>query len=325
MSKPIDYDALVKGMARATSFFIGSHHNPDGDGIGSTIALGIALERMNKRVTMYNRDGVPFNLKFLPNVDIVVSAIDANASFDMTIMVDCTQRNRISDDFADFKNTGEVVCVDHHILDRAEADYMLIDENAASTGEVVLHILEHAGSKICPEIAQCIYTTLVVDTGFFKYSNTSSHVLKVAGDLVDLGASPWFVAKHLEESHPESSLRLLALSLGTLTLDMNGGYSTMDITQDMLARSGSLMEYSEEFATYPRSIKGVEVSALFREVENGVIKVSMRSKDIVDVAKIAKSFGGGGHSHAAGFRMKCTLSEARKRVAKAVGLALKFD
>lgn len=314
MVKQIDYDAFIAKLRGAKSFIIASHYNPDGDGIGSTLALGEALRKMDKRVVMYNRDGVPFNLKFLPGSSGVVDKIDPNFLFDIGLMVDCAQRKRISDEFAAMKNVGSVVCIDHHLLENAEADLLLIDKDAASTGEVVLHLMEHAGVKISKSIAQCIYTTLVVDTGFFKYSNTSAHTLRVAGGLVDAGASPWDVAKYLDESHPASGLKLLALSLATLDIDCDGEYATMDLTREMLDRSGAMMEYSEEFASYPRSIEGVEVSALFREVEDNLVKISLRSKDYVDVAAIAKSFGGGGHSHAAGFRIRCSMEEAKSKL-----------
>ncbi|MBT3181973.1 MAG: bifunctional oligoribonuclease/PAP phosphatase NrnA [Deltaproteobacteria bacterium] len=322
MSKSVNYDSFVDRVKESKSFIIGSHYNPDGDGIGSTLALGIALGRMGKSVVMYNRDGVPFNLKFLKNYEQFVTDIDVNVSYDMMIMVDCAQKNRVSDDFANLKNIGNTICIDHHDLEGVEADLLLIDKNAASTGEVVLHLLEHAGVEICSEIAQAIYTTLVVDTGFFKYSNTSSDVLKIAGQLVEAGASPWTVARELDESKPFAAMRLLSYALESMEVSMNGQYCTMDLTLDMLKRSGALMEHSEEFATYPRSVLGVEVAALFREVEDGAVKISLRSKDVVDVAKIAKSFGGGGHAHAAGFRVRLSLQEAKDKVASAISDSL---
>lgn len=318
MSLKVDYKNVIEEIKKANTFFIGSHVNPDGDGIGSTIALGMALTSLGKSVTMYNENGVPYNLSFLKGSDEVVSVLRPDAKFDMAIMVDCAQRNRISEDFAGHEGISSYICIDHHELDDAQADLMLVDKNAASTGEVVLHVIEALGVPVDETIAECIYTTLVVDTGFFKYSNTSSHALEIAGDLVRKGASPWRVAMHLDESNPESTYKLLSLSLATLNIDCDGKYSTMDITAEMLQMSGAKMEYSEEFATYPRSIAGVEVSALFREVDDGKVKISMRSKDYVDVAKIAKMFGGGGHAHAAGFRMKANIAEAKKRLLETV-------
>jgi phosphoesterase RecJ-like protein len=273
---------------------------------------------MGKSVVMYNRDGVPYNLGFLKGSEKVATKLSGNEKFDLAIMVDCAQRDRISEDFEKHKGISSYICIDHHELDVADADFLLVDKNAASTGEVVLHVIENMGVAIDQQIAECIYTTLVVDTGFFKYSNTSAHALEIASGLVKKGASPWRVAMHLDESNPEATYRLLALSLSTLDLKCEGKYASMEITEEMLKKSGAKMEYSEEFATYPRSIAGVEVSALFREVENERVKVSLRSKNYVDVAKISKKFDGGGHCRAAGFRMKAGLSEAKKIVFEAV-------
>ncbi len=322
MSKDLDYGALANEIKKAHSFIIGSHLNPDGDGIGSILALGMALSRMGKDVLMYSKDGVPFNLAFLPEVEKIRREFPAGHHFDMAIMLDCAQRSRISEEFAALKGAGIFICIDHHLLEKAEADLLLIDKAAASTGEVVMHLLEKAGFEITPEIAQCIYTTLVVDTGFFKYSNTSAHSLEMASRLVKLGADPWASAKNLEESRPIETMRLLALSLSTISVGMKGKYCSMEISQNMLSESGASMEHSEEFATYPRSIAGVEVSALFREVEPKLTKVSLRSKDIVDVAKVARFFGGGGHARAAGARIRLPLGEAKIALEKIVNKEL---
>jgi len=318
-----DYGAFLKGIEGARSFVIASHFSPDGDGIGSTLALGMALERMGKRVVMYNRDRLPENLEFLPGAGRLVRELSADARFDMAIMVDCAQRKRISEEFAAHQGFGKLACIDHHKLKDLEAEITLLDDCAASTGEVVLHLMETAGIDIDVDLAQCIYTTLVVDTGFFRYSSTNAHALEIASQLVRNGASPWEVAKNLDESYPASRLRLLALSLSTLELGMEGKYATMEVTQGMLKESGAGMEYSDEFATYPRSVKGVEVAALFREVEGGVIKISLRSKDSVDVAELARPMGGGGHSRAAGLRIRGTMEQAKSKLAGAVEEALK--
>lgn len=317
------YDELIGRIKKGKRFLVVSHYNPDGDAIGSTLALGIFLRRMGKDAVLYNRDGVPDNLKFLPFSDGIVRKIDPASSFDLAIMVDCGQRKRISDDFANFKGMKEVACIDHHILETPEADFSLMDSEAASTGEVVMRLIKHLAGACGAEIAQCIYTTIVVDTGFFKYSNTNRGIFDLASELVGQGASPWIVAKNLEESYPASRMRLLALSLASLKIELGGRYATMDVTQDMLKNSGATMDMSDEFAVFPRSIDGVEVSALFRDLEGGKIKVSMRSKDFVDVAAVAFKFGGGGHARAAGFQMSGTMDEAKKKVLSALGDRLK--
>jgi phosphoesterase RecJ-like protein len=265
---------------------------------------------------------VPWNLKFLPGTDGFVSNLAPDSEFDMAIMVDCAQRKRVSEDFAEHKGFKSVVCIDHHRLENSDVDHLLLDDGAASTGEVVMRLMKKAGGEVSADVAQLIYATLVVDTGFFKYSTTNAHVFALAAELVEAGAQPWVVAKHLEESFPAARLKLLARSLATLSVDLGGRYASMDITQAMLRETGASIEYSDEFATYPRMIEGAEAAALFREVEDGLIKISLRSKDVVDMAALAKSMGGGGHSRAAGVRIRASMEEAKKKMKAAIEEAL---
>jgi phosphoesterase RecJ-like protein len=320
-----EYRAFIDRLNAAETFIVASHSSPDGDGIGSTIAMGLLLERMGKQALLYNSDPVPANLRFLPNSDRFVSRIEPDAVFDMAIMVDCAQRKRVSKAFAEHPGFQTVACIDHHLLEGSEADALLLDDSAASAGEVVMRLMKKAGCELDADVALLIYTTLVVDTGFFKYSSTSSHVFALASELVAAGAEPWLVAKHLEESYPAARLKLMAASLSTLEFEFDGHYAHMEVTRDMLARTGATMELSDEYANYPRSVAGVEVSALFREVEEGLVKVSLRSKDVVDVSALARSMGGGGHARAAGVRIRAPMAEAKQRIRDAVAKALKTD
>lgn len=313
-----DYAALIDRIAKGTRFLVASHYNPDGDGIGSTLAMGICLARMGKEVCLYNRDPLPSSLAFLPGAGGIVRTLPSGGRFDCSIMVDCAQQKRISDAFAAFPGRGVVACIDHHLLETPEAELTLVDSEAASTGEVILRLARQMGMELDAPLAQCIYTTLVVDTGFYRYSNTNAHTLSLAAELVSAGAEPWDVARNLEESYPASRMRLLGQALASLSIGHGGRYATMEVTQAMLAATGALLEHSDEFAVYPRAIAGVEVSALFREGDDGRVKVSLRSKDAVDVAAIARGFGGGGHARAAGFQMRSTLEEAKRRVEEAV-------
>lgn len=318
-----DYAAIIATIQTGKRFLIASHYSPDGDGIGSTVALGLMLRRLGKEAVLYSRDPVPESLGFLPDAGRFVRRIGPDEVFDCAIMVDCAQRKRISEEFAAHKGFRSVACIDHHQYEEGEADVMLLDVEAASAGEVVLRLAKRLGIPTDAAIAQCIYTTLVIDTGFFKYSSTDARVLKLAAELVEAGASPWEVAKHLEESYPPSRMKLLAQSLATLAFDVEGRYATMEVTQAMLTSTGALMEYSDEFATYPRAIAGVEVAALFRETGDGIVKVSLRSKDLVDVAALARVMGGGGHARAAGVRIRGTMAEAKEKIRAAIETALK--
>ncbi len=318
----IDYVSFSEQLKRAKRVLIVSHYSPDGDAIGSTIALGLAIERRGKEVVLYNRDGVPTQVAHLPECGRIEQSLDPKSSFDMTIMVDCAQPKRVSDEFDALAGKGVLAIIDHHILEQTPAEVTLIDDGAASTGEVVLRFMDHEGMELDTPIAECIYTTLVVDTGFFRYSNTNERVLALASRLVAAGASPWATARQMEESYTPARMKLLGLALESIAFEYDGQYSHMTVTQQMLTQAGAKMDETDEFATYPRAVAGVEVSALFREMDDGGVKVSLRSKDRVDVAMIAKQFEGGGHARAAGCRMKGTVAQMQQAIRTAVEKAL---
>ncbi len=307
------YDEIIKILKEKKRILIGSHINPDGDALGSTAALGIALAKMGKELVLYNRDGVPATLAFLPNSNLIVREIP-DMPFDAAILVDCATPDRAGAPFEKANIVGPRIVIDHHKIDKSAVDVSCIDESAASAGEVVLRILKRMKVPVTADIAMCIYCTLAVDTGFFRYSNTTEAVLATASELVGLGADPWTVAKNLEESYPPARFHLLARSLATLEISEDGRYAHMDVTQKMIGETGAGIEMSDEFASIPRSIDRVLVSALFREMPSGKIKVSLRSKETIDVSAIAKRFDGGGHAHAAGFSITATLGEAKQKM-----------
>jgi phosphoesterase RecJ-like protein len=316
------YDEVAKVIKENRTFLIASHISPDGDAIGSTLALGIALKKIGKEIVMFNRDGVPSNLMFLAGADKFTKNIP-DTKFDAAILVDCAAPDRAGQTFEEAVVTGPKIAIDHHRIEEKDVDISCIDETAASTGDVVLRILNRMNLPITADIAMCIYCTLVVDTGFFRYSNTTEAVLRVAADMVSLGADPWTVARNLEESYPVARFFLLARALASLKTAYDGRYAHMDITQQMIAETGAGIEMSDEFAGIPRSINSVMVSALFREISAGKIKVSLRSKEDIDVSDIAKRFGGGGHSHAAGCSITGTLQEAKDKIEEIVSQILK--
>ena len=302
---------------------ITAHINPDGDGIGSMLALGEAIAAMGKKVTLYTRDDVPETLSFLPGSYKIVHEVPNAADVDAAIMVDCGEPKRAGDDFANWLGDKPIAVIDHHLYTELPGAVMCLNVEAASAGEVTWYVIGELKAKRSAQMALCIYTTLVVDTGFFRYSNTTSKVLALAAQLVETGADPWFVARNLDESHPERRLRLLAKSLDSLTVLENGRYALMEVTQAMLKETGAELTDSDEFAPYPRSIDSVEVSALFREESPGRTKISLRSKQTVNVAELARRHGGGGHERAAGFGIDKSLEETKELVAKEMHEVLK--
>lgn len=312
------YDAVVNVLQSGRRFLIVSHAHPDGDAIGSTIALGLALEHMGKEVVLFNADTVPWNLKFLPYSDRIVNQLSASECFDATIMVDVAQAERVGKLFVDCKEKGKLVCIDHHLNIPDGFDVKCLDGTAASTGDVIYRLLKCLGQPITKEIATLIFCTLVVDTGNFRYSNTTASVMNSAKELVEAGADPWEVAQNLEENNPPEMIDLLQRVLKTMEFHMNNNVATIVLTKQMLAESGASVEVSEEFINFPRSIAGVEVAVLFREASPDRFKVSLRSKKTFDVAKLVSNFGGGGHKHAAGCTIEADLATARRQILTAI-------
>lgn len=312
------YDAVVKVIQEGRRFLIVSHAHPDGDAIGSTIALGMALERMGKEAVLFNADPVPWNLKFLPGSNRIVDHIDGSASFDATIMVDVAQAERVGKRFVECKEKGKLVCIDHHLNIPDGFDVKCLDGSAASTGDVILRLLKLIGQPITKDIATLIFCTLVVDTGNFRYSNTTASVMNSAKELVEAGADPWEVASNLEENNPPEMIDLLQRVLRTMEFHNNKSVATIVLTKQMLEETGASVEVSEEFINFPRSIAGVEVAVLFRETSKDRFKVSLRSKTTFDVAKLVAKFGGGGHQHAAGCTIESDLAAARKQILSAI-------
>lgn len=313
-------NVVIKAIKAYKSFLVVSHYHPDGDAIGSALALGVSLKKLKKKVVVYNRDPVPFNLHFLPAIKQVTNTFP-EGRFDCAIMVDCAQPKRISKEFADAveaKKFKTLICIDHHLLDAKVGDIDCIDPQAASTGCVIWSILKKMRLHKSADIANLIYCTMVVDTGSFRYSNTTEKVFLLAAELLREGASPWFVAQNLEENNPVNRYRLLGLSLKSLHISFNGQFASMDVTREMLKEAQAHEDLSDEFANFPRSIAGVEVSALYREMEDGRIKISMRSKTKIDVSQVAKQFGGGGHKHAAGCVINADLPTAKGMIEKAI-------
>jgi len=317
---------LLNILTRNKSFVIAGHINPEGDAIGSILALALGLKKTGrKNIHLLSRDGVPANLKFLPYAGLV-KQLPPKKTVDVLIIADCNTLERTGFREVKAKNT---VIIDHHIPpDNAGESELykklsagLIDPKAAATGMLIFKLLTALNIPIDKDMATNLYTAILVDTGGFRYSNTSPESLRMACHLVEAGARPWDITKELYESIPYKSVKLLGLSLATL--DKKDGIAWMTATRDMFKKTGTTSEDSEDFVDYPRKVKESEVAVFFREDEKDVFKLSLRSKGKIDVQKIANSFGGGGHFAAAGCKLKGTLRDVQKKVFAEVRKAIK--
>jgi len=335
-----DLEKIINIVQVQNRFLVVSHENPDGDAIGSMLALGLGLEMIGKDVALYNRDGATAALRFLPGSEKINSSLDdIRGDFDATFIVDCTDTSRVGEEFERFKGSGRcgtTIIIDHHQTTKPSADLYLLNPNASSTGMIIYSFLKtlslRLGSgqalKITPDIAENLYTTIVVDTGSFRYSNTIPETFEVAAELVRLGASPSDISQTLYETEPLRRLRLLGLVLPTLEVTEDGRIASIIINREMFQATGTTKEDTEGFVNFPRSINGVEVAVLFREEEprdgNSRWKLSLRSKGKVNAARIAEKFGGGGHERAAGCTITGTLADIKRSIFSSINEALKW-
>lgn len=312
------YDSAIERLRAVKRVLIVSHANPDGDAIGSTLALGMGLKELGYDVVMFNDDPLPHSLRFLPHVNQLTRKIPDAAAIDLAIMVDCSQPYRAGKAFEQLAPRVPLMMIDHHLINGATGEWNCIDPTAAATGHVVYELLIRMGVTITPELATLVYTTVVMDTGFFCYSNTVPEVFELAAQLVRLGASPADVSQAALENNPPAQLRLLPLVLETMEFHFGDQCTSLVLTQQMLEEAQATPDMAEDFINFGRSVEGVEVAVLFREREPGVYKVSMRSKKHINVADLAARFSGGGHFHAAGCTIEKNLPEVKSMILAAI-------
>ncbi len=306
-------------------FLIVTHINPEGDAIGSSLALALGLKKIGKGVSVINKHPVPETLRFLPGSGMFRKR-PPKRLFDVLFLIDCNTLERTG--FKDLR-ARDTVIIDHHIIPSHIADsirsgllsYAYISTSASATGELIYKLLLALKVPIDKEISTNLYASLMVDTGGFKYLNTTPQCLMTASRLVRAGAVPWEITKEIYENIPYSAMKLLALSF--TTLQKKDAIAWLSVTRDMFKKTGTTAQDTENFVDYARKIRGVEVGVLFREDNDGFCKVSLRSKGRVNVAEIARKFGGGGHSPAAGCRLKGSLIEVREKILKAIKDSIK--
>jgi len=299
-------DKILKLFNNSNTFIITGHSRPDGDTVSSELALYIWLKKKNKKVDIVNSESVPDNLKFLPFSGVIKTKIDKNKKYDVAIILESSEIERVGAAIFNNINYRTLVHIDHHINRKGDivSDYNFIDEKATSCAELVLRITEKDGNKLTKEEAICIYTGIVTDTGKFQQANTNPKIMEIAGRLISIGVDPVYIYRNVFAAKTLQSLKLLSLALSTL--QKKGKISYIKVTREMFLKSGAKQSDTEEIINYAGMVKGTKIYAMFQELVNSknTVKVSLRSYDNIDVNKIATRFGGGGHKHAAGFKLE---------------------
>lgn len=287
-------------------FVLTTHVNPDGDGLGAEAALAAFLVDRGKDVYIFNSSPVPANYTFLdPDGRIELyngeQHRDILRTSDYILILDISDWQRLRQVGSDIRETETLkICIDHHPTNGKFGDLNLIDEGACSTGEIVYDLLKVCQAHLTVEICEALYTSLMTDTGSFRFSNTTARTFAISADLVKHGARPPKVHQEVNERESLTKVKLFGHILRTLKLEQDGRVAVITVTKEILERIGAKSHDTEGFVDYPRKIDGVEVSIMFIEREKGKVKMSLRSKGNYVINGIAQQFGGGGHRFAAG-------------------------
>lgn len=310
-------------LAAAKKVLLTCHRGPDGDSVGSMVALAALLRAREVPATLYNPDLVPRRLKWLPQVKTLVHRLRKDARYDLTVVVDCGDRKLLGDQFPAPSVTGELVVLDHHATVAPFGDVFVCDPSASSVGVLVARIARHNGWEINRDAALGIFVSLVSDTGSFRYSNTNAEAFALAAELTAGGVDPWVISERMNERVPMARYKLLSAALAGMELVHDGVVCVMTVTHEMVRAAGAVWEHSEGLVDYARAIDGVDCGVLITPAKRGGTRVSMRSKGrLIDAGAVCATLGGGGHAGAAGCTVDADLPTTRARVEAALAAAL---
>lgn len=318
-----DVEAVALQIKQGDDYLIVTHERPDGDALGSALAVANMLQALGKTWRFMVAEPMPIRFSYLPLFDRAVVITDVpDRTFRNVITVDCADTARFPELTKYLADDARVVNIDHHRTNPHFGAAALVDEHAAATCELLFHVAKCLNLPLNRDLATCLYTGLLTDTGGFSLPNTTREVLQIAAALLESGVKPYDIAEPALESRTWEQMRLLQLALNNLTVSYDGRYAALYVTRGMLEGAGATDDDAEGLVGFARSIDTVEVGMLFRETSDGRVKVSLRSKRLVDVAQIAQSFGGGGHIRASGCTLCEPIDEAIDRVIAKVEEAL---
>jgi len=314
------FKPVIDFITRYNKFILTAHETPDGDAIGSECALAMVLKKIGKKVKIFNSDNTPSKFKFI------------DAQKDIKIL---KHKNQLPKDLKEYvlfildtndtNNIGVVaeyilpVVKEHFIIDHHDSDIPvfsgnLIQRGASSTAELLYHIFQDMNAEIDIEIANALYTAIVYDTGSFVYPKTTAITFKIAYEMVALGVNPNNIFARVYECNSISSVILESKILATLKLELNDHVAIQTMTKETILESGSKYEEADQIINIPLKAEAIRVSIFFKQDTNGLLRCSLRSKGDIDVVEIARSFGGGGHKNAAGFKCKESREIIQKKV-----------
>jgi bifunctional oligoribonuclease and PAP phosphatase NrnA len=310
------FEEIGRVLREYQSFAILSHVRPDGDALGSQLALALSLQQLGKNVRVWNEEGMLEKYSFLPRAELLLKVPSTPENVDVAIALDTAIQNRLGTALAAVGSAKIWINIDHHRSNPGYGDLVIIDPSAPATGEIIFRLIKSQGLPFDHDIAENLYAAISTDTGSFQYPKTSARTFEIGAELVRAGGiDVGEISRQLYESYPRRRLELLRELLRTMRFSECGRVASFSLSLKTAADLALLPEDNEGLIDYLRAIRDVIVAVFFEELPDGKVRVSMRSKDeAVDVCAICQKFGGGGHTLAAGARVRGSLAEVEEKV-----------
>jgi len=309
---------IIAAINEGESFVITAHVRLDGDALGSELALYLMLIDMGKKAVIYNQDETPQQYRFLPGAQNIVNELGDIGQYDVGVVLDCSNLERVGEKSAQIGKIKTLINIDHHIFNGGFCQLSMLDGQASSTGELLCRLMREMRCKMTKDICTNLYAAIITDTGGFRYSSTHQDTLRAAGDLVENGANPQWISENIYENDSPARLKLLAKVLETMSLDLENKVGSLLVTQEALRQTGASLDHSEGFIDIPRTVKGIDISVLYSQLKNKYFKISLRSKGQINVERVARKFGGGGHINAAACRIEGNIEEIKILILEAI-------
>ncbi len=303
-------DKITEKLLSLEKAYILVHTSPDGDALGSSLALGEFLRSLGKTADVVLEKPIHGSYAFLEGEALMPEQATESRS---VIVLDCGDLPRVGETMPVYENAIETVVIDHHATNPGYGDLCLVKGDMSSTGEIVFEIIKNTQREYNSRVAFLLYTAIISDTGGLRYSSTTPDTLRAVAELVEKGIDIAYINRMLFENNPLRTIKLKSLVYSTLEIRCGGKVALVKLTEDMLEKTGADEGDSEGFVNIPRSVEGVEVGMFFK-ARQGEVRVSLRSNAYADVSLVAKQLGGGGHIHAGGCTVKGTMEDAVKTV-----------
>jgi len=309
------FDQIGRALREHQTFAVLGHVRPDGDALGSQLALGVSLRQLGKNVRIWNEEGMLDKYSFLPCANLLTRPPAQPEDVDVAVALDTAIQNRLGTTVAAIKSAKLWINIDHHPSNPGYGDIVYIDPKSPATGQILFELMTQQQLPIDPAIAENLYVAISTDTGSFQYPNTTARTFEIAAELVRVGVDVGRASQLIYENYPRRRVELLRDLLGTMQFDAKDRVASFSLSMATAKKLGVLPEDNEGLIDHLRAIRGVIVAVFFEELPDGKVRVSMRSKsEKVNVCAICAKFGGGGHVLAAGARVKGTLAEVEKKI-----------